>query len=213
MRSLHGPHEHIITLCEQLNQNLKSFFFLIFSIVFLPSPSHHPQGRQLPLDMAAEIDEQSLRLCIRLQGQDAIALIKGKKREDEQPPDVEFAAELYKFELQSLQTFYYDRALCRRLHRLDLENGDPLGSRAGKEKPAPKKPDNEVALAQPSRRSALGTGASVSIVDEETTKQSNDEVASTRSTTSSTSGTSISAKNVERRPNNRMMKSHQHDPA
>lgn len=54
-------------------------------------------------DMAADIDEQSLRLGIYLQSQDAAALIKGKQREEEQPPDVEFAAELYKSELHSLQ--------------------------------------------------------------------------------------------------------------
>lgn len=58
--------------------------------------------------MASDIDEQSLQLGIHLQSQDAVALIKGKQREDEQPPDVEFAAELYKFELQSLHTFYSD---------------------------------------------------------------------------------------------------------
>lgn len=150
--------------------------------------------------MATDMDEASLRLCIQLQSQDAVALIKGKKREDEQPPDIEFAAELYKFELHSLQTFYSDRALCRRLSRLGLKSGDPLRGRAEKEEPALNRTGSKadkVASKQSSISSTSDTGASVSIVDEETTSQSDDEVASTGSSISPTSDTSGSLETVE----------------
>lgn len=151
--------------------------------------------------MATDIDEASLRLCIRLQSQDAVALIKGKNRENEQPPDIEFAAELYKFELQSLQTFYSDRALCRRLSRLGLEDSGPLRGRAEKEDPAPNKTgsttDAKVVSKQSSISSTSDTGASASIVDEETASQSDDAVASTGSSISSTSDTSSSLEIVE----------------
>lgn len=125
--------------------------------------------------MATDIDEQSLRLGIHLQSQDAVALIKGKQREDEQPPDVEFAAELYKFELQSLHSFYSDRALCRRLSGLGLEDGDPFRYRANEAQSAPSKPKTTAPERFVSARSGESfnpaTGASASAVAKETTNE------------------------------------------
>lgn len=151
--------------------------------------------------MAADIDEESLRLGIYLQSQDAIALIEGKQREDEQPPDVEFAAELYKFELQSLHIFYTDRALCRRLEDLGLEDGDPLRGRANEAQPAKNKskilaPDT-LSSARSGRSSTPGTGASVNVVAKKTTKQSNGKDASLLSGKSPTPDTSDRFKVVE----------------
>jgi hypothetical protein len=151
--------------------------------------------------MAADIDERSLRLCIYLQSQDAAALIKGKQREDEQPPDVEFAAKLYKFELQSLQTFYSDRALCRRLGNLGLEGGDPLRGRANEAQPVTIKPANiapkRIASARPNKSSTPVTDISVNVVAKETPKQSDGNIASPPSSKTPTPDTSASVKIVE----------------
>ncbi|KAL6900460.1 hypothetical protein GGI43DRAFT_49798 [Trichoderma evansii] len=151
--------------------------------------------------MAFNIDDASLRLCIQLQSQDAIALIKGKHRDDEQPPDIEFAAELYKFELQSLQMFYYDRALCRTLDGLDLDAGDLLRGRADEEQPATSEPgnifDDKAAPTQSSMSSPSGTVFNVNTVNEETTEQSDDEVASTTSSMSYTTDASSSISIVD----------------
>ncbi|KAM0257941.1 hypothetical protein ACHAQJ_004099 [Trichoderma viride] len=121
--------------------------------------------------MAADIDQESLQLSIHLQAQDAVALIEGKHRDDEQPPDVEFAAELYKLELQSLQTFYSDRALCHRLNDLGLEDGELPRGRANEEQPATIELENPTKGEVSSTRSSVhSTPAVVSVVDDEMTK-------------------------------------------
>ncbi|KAK1237366.1 hypothetical protein MKX08_002991 [Trichoderma sp. CBMAI-0020] len=141
--------------------------------------------------MATDIDEQSLRLA-----QDAAALIKGKQR-GRAATDVEFAAELSKFELQSLHTFYSDRALCHRLGDLGLEDGD-LRDRAIKAQQATNKPKStvpdEIASARSSESSTPATGASANIVAKETTKETAKE-------------------RPKRKPNNPMGKLHRYHPA
>lgn len=156
------------------------------------------------IQISADIDEQSLRLGIHLQSLDAAALLKGKQREDEQPPDVEFAAEPYKLKLDSLQTFYSDRALCRRLSDLGLKYGPPLRGRSNTAQPATNKPKStapdKTTLAQSSKSSTPATGGSVNVVAKETTKQSDEGVASTRSIISCVSDISVSIRLDEETP-------------
>lgn len=134
--------------------------------------------------MATDIDEQSLRLSIELQAQDAAALIKGKARDDAQPPDIEFAAELYKYELQSLHMFYSDRALCRRLGGLGLEDGNALRGCANQAQPAPSKPkttaNERLASARSIKISTPATGASAGVAAKEATSKTTNETARER---------------------------------
>ncbi|KAF3066726.1 hypothetical protein CFAM422_008886 [Trichoderma lentiforme] len=60
--------------------------------------------------MESNIDQATRQLIINLQLQDANALIKGKHRVGDPPPDAEIAARLYQQELRSLETFYADQA-------------------------------------------------------------------------------------------------------
>jgi hypothetical protein len=120
--------------------------------------------------MDADIDQESLRLSIYLQSQDAAALVKGKRRIDEQPPDVELAAELYRLELESLRTFYSDQALCRRLSGLGLENGNLFRGRVNEEQPATNVLEDITDEEVPSTRSSEHPTSASSAVDDEMTK-------------------------------------------
>ncbi|KAL6821344.1 hypothetical protein V8C40DRAFT_280659 [Trichoderma camerunense] len=61
--------------------------------------------------MDNNIDQETLRMMVSLELQDADSLMKGKHREGDPPPDAEIAAWLYEQELLSLETFYTDRDL------------------------------------------------------------------------------------------------------
>ncbi|KAL6814512.1 hypothetical protein J3E69DRAFT_375925 [Trichoderma sp. SZMC 28015] len=61
--------------------------------------------------MDNNIDQETLRMMVSLELQDAESLRKGKHREGDPPPDAEIAAWLYEQELLSLETFYADRDL------------------------------------------------------------------------------------------------------
>ncbi|KAL7921328.1 hypothetical protein ACQKWADRAFT_314126 [Trichoderma austrokoningii] len=83
--------------------------------------------------------------------------------DDEQPPDIEFAAELYKYELQSLQTFYSDRAICRQLGGLDLYDDHVREDATSKPSNIS---DDTLASTKPSIGSTSGTNAVVSTPEE-----------------------------------------------
>ncbi|KAJ4856587.1 hypothetical protein T069G_09955 [Trichoderma breve] len=59
--------------------------------------------------MDNNIDQETLRMMVFLELQDADSQMKGKHREGDPPPDAEIAAWLYEQELLSLETFYADQ--------------------------------------------------------------------------------------------------------
>lgn len=74
---------------------------------------------------AYAIDQASLDLILELQLHDVERLLKGKHREDE-IPDAEVAAELYKAEIESALHFYSDQALCRSIANAVLTDGNVI---------------------------------------------------------------------------------------
>lgn len=62
--------------------------------------------------MACAIDGESLDLIMRLQLEDAEGLLRGKHTVG-QAPGVEFAIQLFKNELEQLQTFIADNVMSR----------------------------------------------------------------------------------------------------
>lgn len=122
--------------------------------------------------MESDIDEASLRLIISLQLQDAESLIKGKHREDEAQPDGEFSAELYKHELETLQTFCSDRALCSPLGGCRVQDGSLSGGDADRERQVMNKRETSVpSRASPDRESPNKAVTLDEVVHEETVKQ------------------------------------------
>lgn len=61
--------------------------------------------------MDNNIDQETLRMMVSLELEDADSQLKGKHREGDPPPDAEIAAWLYEQELLSLETFYTDHDL------------------------------------------------------------------------------------------------------
>ncbi|KAK4082325.1 uncharacterized protein Triagg1_2137 [Trichoderma aggressivum f. europaeum] len=61
------------------------------------------------------IDQETLRLMVALELQDSHAMMKGKQREGDPPPDAEIAAWLYEQQLRALEASYADH---------DLNNGE-----------------------------------------------------------------------------------------
>lgn len=216
---------HMSTLCTYLSGESNLSWVPMFSPSLFPL-HHHPPPPSTHLHhhqvythllaipgMADEIDEQSLPLSIEPQAQDAAALVKGKQREDERRPDIDFATELYKYELQSPHMLYSDRALCLRLGDLGLEDNDAIRGRVNEAQPAPSKlkttASERLASARSGEISTSATGASASAVakvainktaketSKETAKEPNVKAASLPSSNDLTSDTGTNVEIIE----------------
>lgn len=74
--------------------------------------------------MVSQIDNASLDLMVRLQLEDANALMRGKHANE--APDIEVAAELFRHELEQLQLFMADQIMSRSIAQATLRDGDAI---------------------------------------------------------------------------------------
>ena len=74
------------------------------------------------------IDAETLAVIIELQLSDLGSLIKGKGKEGDETPDGEIAMSAYKEELDCLECFRADRALCQSIARAVELDGDTIAS-------------------------------------------------------------------------------------
>lgn len=114
--------------------------------------------------MDIEIDEETLKLIIELQVQDARNMIKGKHRVGE-VPDSEIAAQMFEHELMNLASFYTDKAMSRSIAHAVLADGDAIKSHVDEEQQATN--DREFAVhGQPATGSPGDASADAIIEDE-----------------------------------------------
>ncbi|PNP56186.1 hypothetical protein THARTR1_03711 [Trichoderma harzianum] len=90
--------------------------------------------------MEDNTDQPTQQLIINLQLQDANALIKGKNRVGDPPPDAEIAAKLYEQELKSLETFYTTDESARTTQEAQAE---PLTAATGTVRTEDAQPDTQ----------------------------------------------------------------------
>ncbi|EFY87856.1 IBR finger domain protein [Metarhizium acridum CQMa 102] len=114
--------------------------------------------------MAYPIDNASLDLILRLQLEDAEGLLRGKHAFGEEP-DVEFAAQLFKNDLEQLQTFISDNIMSRSIAQATLMDGDAIQASIDEEQQATY--DREYATNFDSTNNPPRTYSSVPLIDDE----------------------------------------------
>ncbi|KOS20501.1 hypothetical protein ESCO_005344 [Escovopsis weberi] len=83
----------------------------------------------------ADIDQESLDLIIQLQLQDVEGLVKGKSKQYDAPNDIDLAMQLYQAELESLNSFFADRAMTMSIARAVLQDADAIAEQIRPEEP------------------------------------------------------------------------------
>ncbi|KFG82211.1 IBR finger domain protein [Metarhizium anisopliae] len=114
--------------------------------------------------MAYPIDNASLDLILRLQLEDAEGLLRGKHAIGEEP-DVEFAAQLFKNDLEQLQTFISDNIMSRSIAQATMMDGDAIQASIDEEQQATY--DREYATNFDSTNNPPRTYSSVPLIDDE----------------------------------------------
>lgn len=114
--------------------------------------------------MAYPIDNASLDLILRLQLEDAEGLLRGKHAIGEEP-DVEFAAQLFKNDLEQLQTFISDNIMSRSIAQATLMDGDAIQASIDEEQQATY--DREYATNFDSTNNPPRTHSSLPLIDDE----------------------------------------------